>query len=415
MLRCLRACSRSSNFASMNRFCLIVMSLLLLVSCQQVDDSQHFTAKVYRGDFRQYLQVQGTVVPSKTISVTCIPELRWSMIQWVVDDGVYVQEGDVICVLDNTYYEGLREEISLQVEQGRLSYESGVARLQSQYAELEAQAKNNAIQARLSQLDSLQLAYYSPNQKKIAELNLRKNAIQQAKLDRQLATMKVVNEAELKSLEMQLRQNEELEETYARVMDNTIIKAPASGMMLLVNCPAMPSRKLMSGDEMRQDVGKIVLGDERQVKIEAVEQDVKRIEAGQQVEFTFPGLPAVKAYGSILSKAPVSRPIVQGSTLNVFDVTAQIDSATAVLDPEISANCQVCLRSIPDTLLVPVVALFDEDSARVVYARQGKYYVRKAVEVVAQSDFEAVVASGLQEGETLSLVKPQENKILKIE
>ena len=72
------------------------------MACQPTDESQTFTAKVYRGDFHHYLQVEGTVLPSKTIPVTAINELRWSMTQWVVDDGIYVQEGDVVCVLDNT-------------------------------------------------------------------------------------------------------------------------------------------------------------------------------------------------------------------------------------------------------------------------------------------------------------------------
>lgn len=385
------------------------------MACQSKDESQHFTAKVYRGDFQHHLQVEGKVLPSQTIPVSAINELRWSMTQWVVDDGVYVQEGDVICVLDNTYYEEQRETIATYVENGRFSYESGVANLKSQYAQLEAQAKNNAIQARLSQLDSLQLAYYSPTQRKIAELNLRKNAIQQAKLDRQLATMKIVNEAELKRLEMQLRHYTELEELYDYVMKNTIIKAPASGMILLVNCPAQTSRKLMSGDEMRQEIGMIVVGDQRHVQMEVQEQDVKRMESGQSVQFTFPGLPGVKAYGSIQSKTPVSRPIQSGSTVNVFDVTARIDSSTSVLDPEITANCQVLLRHIPDTILVPMVAVFDEDSTRVVYVQQGKHYQRRPVSIVAQSEFEAVIGEGLAEGEVLSLIKPDENKILKLQ
>lgn len=399
----------------MNRFGLLTIVCLLLTACQLKDESQHFTAKVYRGDFQHYLQVEGTVLPSKTVPVAAINELRWSMTQWVVDDGVYVQEGDVICVLDNTYYEEQRETVATYVENGRFSYESGVANLKSQYAQLEAQAKNNAIQARLSQLDSLQLAYYSPTQRKIAELNLRKNAIQQAKLDRQLATMKIVNEAELKRLEMQLRHYTELEELYDYVMKNTIIKAPASGMILLVNCPAQTSRKLMSGDEMRQEIGMIVVSDDRYVQMEVSEQDVKRMESGQAVQFTFPGMPGVRAEGSILSKTPVSRPLIRGSVVNVFDVTAQIDTATAVLDPEISANCQVLLRHLPDTLMVPMVAVFDEDSTRVVYVQQGKQYERRAVSVAAQSEYEAVISDGLQEGEIVSLIKPEDTKILKVE
>jgi multidrug efflux pump subunit AcrA (membrane-fusion protein) len=107
--------------------------------------------------------------------------------------------------------------------------------------------------------------------------------------------------------------------------------------------------------------------------------------------------------------------VVQGSNVNVFDVTAQIDSATAVLDPEISANCQVLLKHIPDTIIVPMVAVFDEDSTRVVYVKQkeGKQYLRKPVSVVAQSEFEAVIGQGLQEGDIVSLIKPEDNKIAK--
>ena len=232
-------------------------------------------------------------------------------------------------------------------------------------------------------------------------------------MQRQLATMKIVNEAELKRLEMQLRQYEELEQLYNYVMQNTIIKAPASGQILLAPCPSMTSRKLMSGDELRQDIGKIVVGNERHVRIEATEQDVKRMETGQTINYTFSSKPGVKAFGKVLSKTPVSRPVSNGSQVSVFDVTAKIDSATALLEPEISANCQVLLRSIPDTLIVPMVAVFDEDSARVVYVQKEKMYQRREVSIVAQSEFEAVVSSGLEEGEVLSLIKPKENKIIK--
>ncbi len=391
----------------------ICLLFLLFTACRQEEVSQNFTAKVFRGDFEHYLYTEGVVEPSQTVSVSCISELRWSTIQWIVEDGVFVQEGDVICVLDNTEYEENSELILEYLSQGRLNYESGVANLNAQYSQLEAQAKNIAIQARLSKLDSLQITYYTANQRKIAELNLRKNEIQQAKLQRQLATMKIVNEAELKRLEMQLRQYEELEQLYNYVMQNTIIKAPASGQILLAPCPSMTSRKLMSGDELRQDIGRIVVGNERHVRIEATEQDVKRMEMGQAINYTFSSKPGVKAFGSVLSKMPVSRPLSNGSQVNVFDVTAKIDSSTALLEPEISANCQVLLRSIPDTLIVPMVAVFDEDSARVVYVQKEKMYQRREVSIVAQSEFEAVVSSGLEEGEVLSLIKPKENKIIK--
>ncbi len=391
----------------------IILLLLFFPACQRNDVSQNFTAKVYRGDFMQYLAMEGVVEPSQTVAVSSINELRWSVIQWVVEDGVYVQEGDVICVLDNTDYEEMRETVAEYVEQGRFNYEAGVANLNAQYAQLEAQAKTNAIQARLSQLDSLQINYYTANQRKIAELNLRKNAIQQAKLDRQLSTMKIVNEAELKRLEMQLRQYEELEEQYAYIMDNTVIKAPVDGMILLSPCPDQPYRKLMSGDVMRQDIGKIVVGESRHVRIEAAEQSVKRLAPGQLVNFTFSSMPGVTAKGKILSKAPVSRPIANGSGVSVFDVMAQIDSASSVLDPEISTNCQVLLRSLPDTLMVPMVALFDEDSTRVVYVQHDNHFERRVVSIAAQSDFEAVISSGLREGEKVSLIKPKENQIIK--
>ncbi len=393
---------------------LLGLTLLLMSSCQ-TSDSQLYTAKVYRGDFYHRLQVEGQVQPNASVLVPVRDDNAWTVIQWVVDDGTYVHEGDVVCVLDSSEFLQYREQILLTIESGKLSYQAGVARLNSQYAELEAKAKSNELQARLSRLDSLQLAYYSPTQRKIAELNLRKNAIEQAKLDRQLATTKVVNEAELKRLEMELRQYEELEQRYSQVLKGAVVRAPADGMILLATSRDDESRKILPGEYVARMVGRIVTDDGRYVQVQVSEQDVKRIDKGQEVSYRFPGQPQWTASGKILSKTPVGRQLVKGSSLQVFDVTASIDSCTEVPMPEMTAQCQVCLRHIPDTLMLPLVAVFEEDSARVVYVKQEhNKYRRQQVSVAAQSPFEVVLSQGLQEGDEVALIKPADNHIINL-
>jgi hypothetical protein len=69
------------------------------------------------------------------------------------------------------------------------------------------------------------------------------------------------------------------------------------------------------------------------------------------------------------------------------------------------------VKSIQDTIVVPIVSLFDEDSLKVVYVADHRMFIRKTVNVSDQNNKEAIIIEGLTGGEVLALMKPPESLI----
>ena len=54
-------------------------------------------------------------------------------------------------------------------------------------------------------------------------------------------------------------------------------------------------------------------------------------------------------------------------------------------------KCDVILESIPDTIVVPLLAVFEKDSSKIVYISKGEKYKRQTVNLACNSDNFAVI------------------------
>ena len=93
------------------------------------------------------------------------------------------------------------------------------------------------------------------------------------------------------------------------------------------------------------------------------------------------------------------------------DVIVAIDSTHAVMVPGLTAVCRIVIEEIPDALVVPLECVFDQDSLKVVYTRDGGAFIRHEVTVAQQGNNFAIIADGIGEGDILTLRKPGDTLI----
>ena len=74
--------------------------LIIFVSCQTHENKETPTYTVKHSDFEDYLIIDGTVEPVQTISIGC-PREADGIITFIIDDGSYVNEGDVVCIIED--------------------------------------------------------------------------------------------------------------------------------------------------------------------------------------------------------------------------------------------------------------------------------------------------------------------------
>lgn len=392
---------------------LIYSSLLLLISCQQNEGEFHSLYTVTTTDFEDALVADGTVESVNSLTVNC-PQGIGGTIVYIVEDGTFVNEGDVVCRIEDPGLATELQDAQTNLEINRANLEKTYADQAMEKAILEAQIQNNEAEKAITSLSEKQLEFSPENQRRIRELELQQSAIQNSRFDKKLRTMKIIQQTEVRRQLMGLQRVEARVKQIEERIASLTLTAPRSGLALRGMNP-ISDRKFLVGDNAWEGIPMVLLPDMKQMKVRilAPEGVYKRMKIGDKVEYSFDAQPENKAWGTITMKAPVGRPIERNSKVKVFEVEASVDSSLMVPTPGLSAQCKVVLQQVNDTLVVPQIAVFDRDSAKVVYVKSKKGYEIRKVTTAQSSPREIIITNGLKVGESISLSLPDEKTIVK--
>ena len=389
---------------------LILVSLTFLYSCTSHEgDLSVYT--VSNTDFTQILTVDGFAEPVSSRVVVCPPDIDGTII-FLLEEGTQVEEGDTVCIIEDVNLEMSYDEAFLELENERARINKVKADLAMQYALLEAQVKNNEADTKIAHLDSSQLEYSTPSQKRLKELELRRVAIEKAKFDKKLEALAVIQNSDIRRAELRVQRMENYVQSIKSKQDELVVRAPQSGLVsVMIN--GMTGNKNQVGDNIWYGQPIVRIPDMKTMKINitASEPDFKGINVGDSVYYKFDAMPGNMGWGKILQKSPVGRPVARNSKVKVFEIEASIDSVLQMPDPGFSAVCNIVQRVVKDTIVIPQVAIFEGDSIKFVYVKQGKNFEVRQIQTSLSFPKEAVISAGLKRGEVISLSKPDESRI----
>ena len=133
------------------------------------------------------------------------------------------------------------------------------------------------------------------------------------------------------------------------------------------------------------------------------------MQTGYSVMYTFDAIPGNRAWGRILKMASVGQERIEGSQVKTFEIESSVDSMLVPAEPRLSTRCHIYLKHLPDTIVVPTVSIFDKDSLKVVYVKQGRKYEERPVTLGTGSIKMTIIADGLIEGEEIALIRPKKD------
>ncbi len=374
-----------------------------------MDNSLIYT--VIEKDFENSVIVEGVVEPTYFTTVMCPMNVDGTII-YMVEDGTQVNAGDVICIIEDINNETNYNNLLDLIESISAELSTKKADLQMQQALLEAQVRNNEADTEIANLDSLQLHFASPTQRQISELQLESASIEKSRLEKRLQTLKVINDSEIKSIEINLRRAHSRLETAKEILESLTVRAPSSGLAI-VSQSRRSGEKLKIGDEVWNNMPLVIIPEMSEMKVEmrVSETDFKYISENDSVSYTFNAMPDNWANGKITKMLPVGQPYSRDSKLKYFEVEASVDSILEMPEPGFTANCRVIVDYIKDTITVPLVAIFEEDSRKVVYVKKNKAFERREIKTGLSSQKESVVIEGLNRDEKVALTKPNSSLI----
>ncbi|MCX6307253.1 MAG: efflux RND transporter periplasmic adaptor subunit, partial [Bacteroidia bacterium] len=249
--------------------------------------------------------------------------------------------------------------------------------------------------------------YASPVQRRIKELELQKAAIVKNKLMKKLKALDIINWSQIRRMELQIQNKENRKKSIMDNIEQLTIKATQSGMVVRA-ISWQTGKKIQEGETVWPNMPLIYIPDmsEMKVKISASEANYKRLSLNDRVEYSFDAMPGNVASGIILSKAPIGQSITKNSKVKFFEVEASMETSNSLPTPGMSVTCNIILQRVKDTIVVPQIAIFEEDSMKIVYVKQENGFEKRQVKIGPSSPKLAVIVKGLIGKERLSMIKP---------
>lgn len=387
----------------------LIIFLFLLNACN--DRNQSIYYQLVPTTFVDALTIEGTVDAVNSSTIACPRRISGTVV-YLIDDGVTVKKGDTICILENKELANDYEDFLANVEKSEAQYVKSKADLDMDFAVLRAQVEINEAQTSITNLDSAQLFYLSPQQRKIKELELKRAQIEKEKYKKKLQFLEQINSSELKKLKLKIDRTKYRADRILERLNSLVLISPQDGLVVR-GISWVSGNKVQEGDMAYSGMPLVTIPDlsKMKVTIQAPESAYKRISENDPIEYTFDAMPGNRAWGKILQKAPIGKPISRNSKVKYFEVTASIDSFKVNPDLGISANAKITIAQLNDTIVVSQLAIFNDDSITVVYVKNGSRFEKREVLVGASSPKEAVVTTGLLGNEVLSFEKPLSSKI----
>lgn len=391
---------------------LTISILTFFISCQsnKKNDASTYTVKIT--DFEDYLNIGGFVEAAQATTFGC-PRRADGYITYIVEDGVTVNDSDLVCIIEDKDVNSRYNESTTNLEIAIAGLAKTKADLDLQYSLMEAQVKNNTAETDIANLDSLQLKYLSPTQQKIKKMELEIVAIQKSKLQKKLRSLAIINQSELKKKEFEIQRLTSDIKNSKEQLDGLVIKSTKKGRIF--RAMYYKGRKVQVGDNVWNGMAVLNMPDltKMKVKITASEGDYKRINENDAVEYTFDAMPRNRAWGKIVKKEPMGQPIKENSKIKVFEIESSIDTSKINPDPGLTTNCKIILKRIKNVIVVPQITIFEQDSMKVVYVKKSGKYEMRQILTGASSQKSAVVVAGLVQNEKISFVKPETDLIEK--
>lgn len=387
------------------------LSLVAIPSCHS-KQNDIYTHSVEHKDFTDNLTVTGELQPSSTLNISC-PRLRAdATISYLTKHGKLVKKGDTICILEAKNIVNKYEQASSDLDNARAEYKKTEAQQNLKTQLLIAQKQTIEASEAIKKLDSIQQNFVSDSRKQIIALELKKAELEKQKVINRLNSLKKINKSELSQKTIKIKQAENKLSSAQSLLDQLIITAPSSGTLLRAK-QRRNNNLINEGDIVwgGMAIAKIPNADSYQVKLSLTEQECKLIEK----DFHFEGQSKSNEIiaGIIKNKAPVGKPVTENSEVKEFEVIAKIDSINFKPKPGQSVSCKITTKTIPNAYIIPLLAVFPEDSVQVVYvAKKGKFEKRD-ISIVYKNAIQAIVKSGFNANEKVALTKPHKNLILK--
>ncbi|MCM4153496.1 RND transporter [Arenibacter sp. N53] len=376
------------------------------------DEDVAITTKVVKGEFLNEVIISGEAQSTSLKKINGPDDirkfkLRDVKIQDLIPEGSLVKEGDYVGRLDPS-------EVNEQILDAQLNLETAQSKYTQEQLDttLTLKQERTAIKDLLfdiqeNKLELKQSIYEPPATIKKLEINIErlerdlKEKTEDYKIKEQKAMAKMVEVGtEVSKISKMLEELRNLQKSFT-------IHSDANGMVTYAKNWDGSKRKVGSSISM-WDPAIATLPDltKMESKTYANEVDIRKIKKDLPVIIGFDAFPDVTVKGTITNVANVGEE-KRGSDIKLFQVLVNFDENNDNVRPGMTTSNRILIHKEEEVLMVPLEAVFSQDSISFVYAKSGLSIDKKEIEIGESNLDVVIIKKGLNENEVVYLSKPE--------
>jgi multidrug resistance efflux pump len=420
---------------------------ILFQSLSAAEDKPPLTIPVKRGDYRHTIKVKGVLESSVNADVKCeVPYIKgWRpTIDYVIEEGTYVQPGDVVLRIDTSFIEDQIRLQQIHVNEHQADLQESVSHLEAAKEKLKAyiegefqvdrmtrqqdlrDAREEVRKAKERYLNSLELyqeGFLTDRQleaDRFALINSGNN-FTSAKITTQVLE-KYTRERRICELESEIARREARVNLYKRIvfirendlkelkehLEKCELRAPVAGNVVLAHLHHHGhSHWIRVGETTRPGRTVIRLPDPKamQIAVNLKEDVVGKIDTEMSAVVTFDALPNVTVDGWVesIDEYPKSDGFMQ-TTVKQFASVIALDKESAKqfgpeVRPGLTADVEIIVDDRREVLIVPSHAVLHHGEKTYCLTYTGpEEYRMHPVSLAADNGVHAVIESGITEG-----------------
>ena len=387
-----------------------IIIIFLFSFCQSKKDAIVETYDVKKNTFVSNVTETGELAAVNSEAISA-PSISWRFgslkITKLVEDGKQVEKGELLIEFDKAEVQKSIIDAKAELEIAKAELRKALASNISQIEELEADLESTTLQHRISELNLEKASYESEIRRKEIELNLEKSAISLRKAKQEIENQKKINHEEVSKLELKVKQVENKLEEANETLGKLSIFAPAPGIAIIKKS-WMTDNKYQVDDQPFPGWPLIGLPDLNQIKasVQINEVDIAKIDTSQKAVIRLDAFPENSFRGKVTEIARLARNKERDSKVKIFDVVILLDETDKKLMPGMTVSCEIIISEIPDTLFIPLEALFKKNGNNIVYIKNDGGFETKQVSIGMENDDYVIITEGLTEGDKVALSDP---------
>jgi HlyD family secretion protein len=367
--------------------------------------------RVERKDFSSILRLNGTTQATRSF-VVLAPRLEGAQVGSMVitklaTSGSHVQKGDLLVEFDpqaqtkdyldkKSTYENLLSQVAQKQSEedvNRAKDDTAVKQADDELRRARLEVQRNEI---VSRIDA------EKNQETVEEA--------EATLKQWQETYQLKRAADAAAVRILQIQADRAQEAMRYAQSNAakmVVHSPMSGVVVY-NTIWLGGRMgtVQEGDQVRPGVPflQVVDPSQMQVRVELNQVDLEKVHLGQRAEMHLDAYPGLTLPAVLDELSPLGHNGRFSDQVRSFNAQFVVQGADPRLLPDLSAALDVNLGSQRDVLVVSRQSLGFDSGHVYVWAKDGTGFGKREVKISASNDLEAVVGSGLVEGDIIRRV-----------